>query len=105
MPIRASCFDVLSDIVETQKANYSETALLSANCYNSVTKRRELLRRALIPARSLPFHIWKSLVEKAGHKIAEIPNTWDARWDFFKGVHKKLRDQGMRSVVRALASK
>src|ERR1700688_4779459 len=30
----------LTDVVETQKANYTETALLSANAYNSITKKR-----------------------------------------------------------------
>src|SRR6059058_639387 len=30
----------VSDVVETQKSQYSETALLSAFCYNSVEKRR-----------------------------------------------------------------
>jgi multiple sugar transport system substrate-binding protein len=87
----------VGDIVETQKAQYSETALLSANCYNSATKRRGFYGVPFTGA-VLPFHIWKSLVEKAGYKIADIPNTWDARWDFFKGVQKKLREQGVRNV-------
>ena len=43
-------------------------------------------------------HIWRSLVEKAGYKMADIPKTWDAFYDFFKGVQKKLREQGMRNV-------
>src|SRR6202042_3494513 len=46
----------------------------------------------------LPFHIWNSLVEKAGYKLADAPRTWDAFWDFFKGVQKGLRDKGMRNV-------
>jgi len=87
----------VSDVVETQKPLYSDTALLSANCYNSVAKKRSFYGVPYTGA-VLPFHIWGSLVEKAGFKIADIPNTWDARWDFFKGVHKKLRDQGMRNV-------
>jgi multiple sugar transport system substrate-binding protein len=28
----------------------------------------------------------------------DIPKTWDAYYDFFKGVQKKLRDQGVRNV-------
>ena len=43
-------------------------------------------------------HIWRSLVEKAGYKIADVPKTWDAYYDFFKGVQNKLRDQGMRQI-------
>jgi multiple sugar transport system substrate-binding protein len=46
----------------------------------------------------IPFHIWKSLGEKAGYKISDIPNTWDALLDFFKPVQNKLRTQGMRNV-------
>ena len=30
--------------------------------------------------------------------MTDIPKTWDAFYDFFKGVQKKLRDQGMRHV-------
>ena len=30
--------------------------------------------------------------------MEDIPKTWDAFYDFFKGVQKKLRDQGMRNV-------
>ena len=42
----------------------------------------------------LPNHIWRPLVEKAGYKIEDIPKTWDAYYDFFKDVQKKLRAQG-----------
>jgi multiple sugar transport system substrate-binding protein len=87
----------VSDVIATQKSQFNEAGLLSAKCYNSVTKQRTFYGVPYQGA-TLPFHIWKSLVEKAGFKIADIPNTWDARWDFFKGVHKKLRDQGMRNV-------
>jgi multiple sugar transport system substrate-binding protein len=87
----------VGDVVETQKSLYSETALFSAKCYNSVTKQRAFYGVPYIGA-TLPFHVWNSLVEKAGYKLADAPKTWDAFWDFFKGVHKKLRDQGMRNV-------
>jgi multiple sugar transport system substrate-binding protein len=30
----------VSDVIETQKSQYTETALLTAYCYNSVEKRR-----------------------------------------------------------------
>jgi len=46
----------------------------------------------------LPNHIWRSLVEKAGYTLEDIPKTWDAYYDFFKEVHKKLRAQGVRNV-------
>ncbi len=87
----------LSDVVETQKAQYSQTALLSANCYNGATKQRSFYGVPYTGA-VRPFHIGGARVEKSGHKIADIPNTWDARWNFFKGVQKSLREQGMRNV-------
>ena len=47
---------------------------------------------------AVPFHIWKSLVEKGGAKISDLPKTWDAFMDFFKPVQKGLRKPGMRNV-------
>src|SRR6202790_4622918 len=43
-------------------------------------------------------HIWRPLVEKAGYQMEDIPKTWDAFYDFFKEVQKKMRAQGMRPV-------
>ena len=87
----------VSDVVETQKKEYTETALLSANCYNSIEKKRSYYG---VPYTTgcLLNHIWRPLVEKAGYKMRTSRNTWDAYYDFFKGVQKKLRDQGMRHV-------
>ena len=58
----------------------------------------QLLLRSLYKTAVLPFHIWNSLVEKAGYKLSDAPKTWDAFWDFFKPMQKKLRDKGMRGV-------
>ncbi len=87
----------VSDVVETQKAQYNETALLSAQCYNNEIKQRSFYGVPTVGA-TLPFHIWNSLVEKAGYKLADAPKTWDAFWDFFKPVQDSLRKQGMRGV-------
>ncbi len=82
----------VSDVVETQQAQFSETALLAAQAYNSVTKKRGFygvpLRAAVVPC-----HIWGSLVEKAGLRTEDIPKTWDA-----KKVQDILRKQGDRKV-------
>ena len=45
-----------------------------------------------------PNHVWRPIIEKAGYNIEDAPKTWDAYYDFFKEVHKKLRAQGMRNV-------
>jgi len=87
----------VSDVVETQKEEYTETALLTAHCYNNVKKERSFYG-APYSMDAFTNHIWRSLVEKAGYKMTDIPKTWDAFYDFFKGVQKKLREQGMRNV-------
>jgi len=87
----------VSDVVETQKTQFSETALEAAQAYNSVTKARGVygvpLRAAVVPC-----HIWRPLVEKAGFKVEDIPKTWDTYFDFFKKVQDNLRKQGERKV-------
>jgi multiple sugar transport system substrate-binding protein len=87
----------LTDVVETQKKEFTETALLNTYCYNNVTKKRSYYGVPFTTA-TLPNHIWRPLIEKAGYKIADIPKTWDAYYDFFKDVQKKLRAQGERNV-------
>src|SRR5215471_10218603 len=87
----------VSDVVETHKEEYTETALLNTYCYNSVTKKRSFYGVPDITA-ALPNHIWRPLVEKAGYKIDDTPKTWDAFYDFFKDVQKNLRKQGVRNV-------
>lgn len=87
----------VSDIVDAQKAHLLPTAYLAAQFYNSVEKKRSAY---LVPFKAgvLPFHIWSSMVEKAGYKLSDAPKTWNAFFDFFKPMQQKLRDQGMRGV-------
>jgi multiple sugar transport system substrate-binding protein len=87
----------VTDVVDTQKEEFSETALLLTYCYNSIEKKRSFYGVPYLTA-VLPNHVWRSLVEKAGYKVEDIPKTWDAYYDFFKGVQKKLREQGVRNV-------
>jgi multiple sugar transport system substrate-binding protein len=87
----------VTDVVATQKAQFSETALLNSYCYNNVTKKRGYYGVPFTQA-ALPNHVWRSLIEKAGYTFEDIPKTWDAYYDFFKEVQKKLRAQGARNV-------
>jgi len=87
----------VSDVVATQKEEYTEAALLSVYCYNRVEKRRSFYGVPYTAGVSAN-HIWGSLVHKAGYTMEDIPKTWDAFYDFFKGVQKNLREQGMRNV-------
>ncbi len=87
----------VSDVVETQREEYADTALALVNCYNNVAKKRSIYG---VPYTIDVFtnHIWRPLVEKAGYKIDDIPKTWDAFYDFFKDVQKKLREARVRNV-------
>jgi multiple sugar transport system substrate-binding protein len=87
----------VSDVFETQKANWSKNAFDCCLAYNNGVKKRSYYQ---VPwkAAAVPFHIWKSLVEKGGQKVADIPKTWDAFHDFFRPVQDGLRKQGMRNV-------
>src|SRR5260370_8673182 len=60
----------VSDVVETQKAHFHPTPLLTSQYYNNVTTQR---RFTYVPIKcaSSPFHLWNSLVEKAAIKLAD----------------------------------
>ena len=87
----------VSDIVAPYKSQMTESALLNSTFYNRVTKQRSFY---LVPIKqgATPFHFWGNLVEKAGFKPSDIPNTWDGIWNFFKPLQAELRKQGMRKV-------
>src|SRR5438876_1352737 len=87
----------VSEVVETKREEYTETALLTVRCYNNVEKKRSYYGVPYTVGASMN-HIWRPLVEKAGYQMEDIPKTWDAFYDFFKEVQKKLRAQGMRHV-------
>jgi multiple sugar transport system substrate-binding protein len=87
----------VSDVVETQKEEFTETALLTVHCYNNVEKKRSFYGVPYTVGSGMN-HIWRPLVEKAGFQMSDIPKTWDAYYDFFKEVQKKLRAQGMRNI-------
>jgi multiple sugar transport system substrate-binding protein len=87
----------VSDVIETQKKDYTEAALATAYTYNNEKKARSYY---LVPYQTsaLPNHVWKSMVEKAGYNMEDLPKTWDAYYNFFKDVQKKLREKGQRRV-------
>lgn len=89
-----SLLDV-TDVVETQKSHFMDIATRSMYNYNRAQKKRSYFGVPM-KASAATFHIWKSLVEKAGHKVSDIPNKWDEFIDFFKPMQKVLRDKGMR---------
>lgn len=87
----------VTDVVETQKSELSPTALDSSQFYNNVLKRRAYYGVPYKGA-TLNIPVWKSLVEKAGYKIEDMPKTWDAYFDAFEPMQKKLRAKHMRHL-------
>ncbi|HJU20414.1 MAG TPA: ABC transporter substrate-binding protein [Stellaceae bacterium] len=87
----------VSDVVEPAKSRYFPAAVQTAYCYNAKKKQRSYYGVPYLGG-TTPFHVWKDLVEKAGYKISDIPDTWDAFIDFFNPVQDKLRAQGRRHV-------
>ena len=87
----------VSDIVKPYEAQLSKTAKECSTFYNKTAKARSYYL-APIKQACAPFHIWGSLVEKAGLKLSDAPKTWDKFWDFFKPAQKELRGKGMRKV-------
>ncbi len=78
----------VTDVVAAYESQLSDTAKLGSAFFNKVAKKRSYY---LCPIKQggTPFHIWGDLVEKAGFKVSDIPDTWDARWDFFKPMQKE----------------
>ena len=70
----------VSDVVETQREEYTDTALLTVSCYNNVQKKRSFYG---VPYTVDVFlnHVWRPLVEKAGYKMEDIPKNWDAFYE------------------------
>ena len=91
----ANRLEDVSDLIEPHKSAIVPAVLATSYCYNQATKKRSYY--ALPWGGTLtPFHIWGSLVEKAGYKTSDIPDKWDAFLDFFKPMQKKLQAAGMR---------
>jgi multiple sugar transport system substrate-binding protein len=88
----------LSDVIETQKSLFTPTALSIVYTYNNASKKRSYY---MIPHRIgvIPFHVWKSLLDKARYKPADIPNTWDSFIDFFQGCR---RNCGRRACATSM---
>src|SRR4029453_16549811 len=82
----------VTDVVETQKANYHPTALLAAQAYNNVTKQRSFYG-VPVTAAVVPIHIWRSLGEKAAR-----PGYAQGLWPGFPGDGQRGRSE--QSVLR-----
>jgi len=88
----------VADVVDTQREEYTETALLSAYCYNSVDKKRSYYG---VPYTQAVFtnHIWRPLVERAGYKMADLPKSWDGYYDFFNACRRNYASRACATYM------
>ncbi|MDE2516957.1 MAG: carbohydrate ABC transporter substrate-binding protein [Rhodospirillales bacterium] len=87
--------DNVTDVVDTEKSEYSSAALAAANMYDNVSHKRAYYGVPL-KQQALHYFAWAPMLEKAGSKPSEIPKTWNAFFNYFAGMQKKLRAKGMR---------
>src|SRR6201994_3579212 len=66
----------VSDVVDSQKAEFMETALTSARLYNAKQKKSSYYAVAT-KASSLLLMVWLPLIEEAGFAVADMPGTQD----------------------------
>lgn len=85
----------VSEVVDSQKAEFTETALVSGRLYNAKQKKASFYG---VPtkASSLLNSVWLPLVTEAGFAETDIPATQDKFYEFFQTVHDKLRSKGKR---------
>jgi multiple sugar transport system substrate-binding protein len=85
----------VSDVVGPIKDKYTQTALLSAQLYDNVQKKRSFYA---VPLKQQALHnfYWRPMLEMAGYKESDIPTTWDAYFKFWEDVQDKLRAKRQR---------
>ena len=87
----------VSDVVSHYESQLTATVKTCSTFLNKVTKKRSYY---LCPVKqgASPFHVWGDLVEKAGMKLSDAPNTWDGLWNFLADTQAPLRAKGMRKI-------
>lgn len=85
----------LTDVLDTQKAEFIPTALAGSRYYNSAQKKYSNYT-VPIKCSTLMNNVWRPLVQEAGFTDADVPKTQDAFYDFFQTVQDKLRAKGKR---------
>jgi multiple sugar transport system substrate-binding protein len=85
----------VSDVVETQRGEFTETAIAGSRFYNAKLKKYSFYG---VPTKcsSLLDSIWLPLVEEAGFARADIPTSQDKFHEFFQVAQDKLRAKGKR---------
>lgn len=79
----------VSDVLEPLRDIYSPTALKSVHMYNKKLKK---FGDYAVPFKqsSVHLHYWRDLLTEAGFTEANIPQEWDAFWEFWKQAQDAL---------------
>lgn len=85
----------VSDVIETQKHEFTPSALAGSRLYNQAKKAYSYYT-VPVKCSSLMNEVWLPLTEEAGFTRDNIPKTQDAYYDFFQTVQDKLRSKGKR---------
>src|SRR5260370_3735584 len=72
----------LSDILAPMKGNFLPNTLETTYLQNGKTGKRAYYA---FPTKRQTMHIqyWKDMLQEAGYKESDLPNTWKAYWDFW----------------------
>ncbi|MDJ0636616.1 MAG: ABC transporter substrate-binding protein [Xenococcaceae cyanobacterium MO_188.B29] len=82
----------LSEVIEPIQDIYTEDILKTANLYNNVEQK---LSYYALPIHQATMHIyyWRDLLEQVGYTDQDIPQEWDAFWQFWTKVQDELKTQ------------
>ncbi len=92
----------VSDLLLPLKDLYSPIALESVYMYNKKTKK---FGYYAVPFQqnSVHLHYWRNLIDDAGFVDSDIPQEWDAFWDFWKQAQDALRAKGQNIYGLAIS--
>lgn len=87
----------VSPIIDKAKGDYLPSAVASVQLYNNVDKKTAAYA---IPTKqaSVNIHYWKDLLAEAGFTEADIPQEWDAFWQFWQTAQDNLRKKGYKDI-------
>ncbi len=87
----------VSDIINPVKKLYPKAVLQTVNFYNKVENKRSYYA---VPIYQGTMHIyyWRDLLAEVNRSEQDIPQEWDAFWDFWKQVQDDLRDKNKSNI-------
>ncbi len=94
----------VSDVIEPVKSLYPKTVLQGVFLYNNVEKKRSYYAVPLHQAATHLFY-WRDIIALAGYSEKDIPQDWDAFWQFWQRVPDKLPNQKIYGIGLPMSAK